>query len=458
MYYKNKIIIQLFSILLGIVTASFILFPERLSFITISFNGFLLAIIFSIHLVFHGGRRTSFGIFHRLNHIFKIRLALFPLICFFAPYLFVVLGVHVFLLDNLEQIHQYFIQKFPFVRNLISGGVIAYLCGYYLRFTKTLNIFLCIVCVTIFIISIVDLTHLFLIEPTWLVTYINDFKLAYTWASYAQPIIYGIALIIAGIGLLYFYYMIINTNYNFKRLKKSLLLIVIFMFLIISINSIILGSRSIWLGFIIAIFTFFLVNKKYGHAVFVSLFYGILFLIVTNFFDLSLANIYSDSQLLKMHNNNPLSDSGIEKFFTDLLNERFIFIMSGLNMWLNNPFFGVGIENFSIYSRDYTPNAMLDKLVIDELYWQPHNMFVKLLAESGIIGFGGFILMLGWIIIQSFKQYCFGNQKQRARIAVGIATLLPLFSIAMLHDVHDERIWWCALGLLLASTNGSYKT
>ena len=95
--------------------------------------------------------------------------------------------------------------------------------------------------------------------------------------------------------------------------------------------------------------------------------------------------------------------TSINKLQNDIVNERYIMVMAGINMFLSAPFTGVGMNNFTTYSRDYVPEGSIDKLKIEEIYFDSHNVYIKILAESGVIGFGGFVLMLCWAFIKIFR-------------------------------------------------------
>ena len=60
----------------------------------------------------------------------------------------------------------------------------------------------------------------------------------------------------------------------------------------------------------------------------------------------------------------------------------------------NNPIFGVGPGNFNNYAQNYLGYDLRDS----EL--SPHNIYLEILAEYGIIGFLIFILIL-WDIIKA---------------------------------------------------------
>jgi O-antigen ligase len=69
-------------------------------------------------------------------------------------------------------------------------------------------------------------------------------------------------------------------------------------------------------------------------------------------------------------------------------------LMTGLQMWLDNPITGVGLKGFRAGCDHYLAQG-----IISECHPHPHNIYVEWLAESGLIGslgFFAFILLLCW--------------------------------------------------------------
>ncbi len=67
---------------------------------------------------------------------------------------------------------------------------------------------------------------------------------------------------------------------------------------------------------------------------------------------------------------------------------RTILIQEGIRMFKSSPVFGVGLDNFR-HNQDYRK----DGLYIVANY--PHNLFVQILAETGIVGMLSFLVLMG---------------------------------------------------------------
>ena len=78
--------------------------------------------------------------------------------------------------------------------------------------------------------------------------------------------------------------------------------------------------------------------------------------------------------------------------------ERILIWKSAWNMFKDYPILGVGLGQYTEnYQKKYiSPQAKEPNLT------HAHNNFIQMLAENGIVGFGGFIIMFGYIILKNF--------------------------------------------------------
>lgn len=126
------------------------------------------------------------------------------------------------------------------------------------------------------------------------------------------------------------------------------------------------------------------------------------------------------------------------------VNEESIVVRNDLNsaaiaMWQTSPVFGVGLGNFLVELPKY--------LVSRDVYFlQPvHNIYLLILAETGIIGLVAFI----WIIMRSFKKF---NLSLFVLLFIGLVDHHPitlqqgqllltvLFSMSFYHNNHKVEL------------------
>ncbi|MFC1590524.1 O-antigen ligase family protein [Candidatus Omnitrophota bacterium] len=115
----------------------------------------------------------------------------------------------------------------------------------------------------------------------------------------------------------------------------------------------------------------------------------------------------------------------------------------GWSMFLDNPIFGVGVGNYYWQCRLYGP----------VIPGRPHNMYLEILAEMGIIGF---MLFLGIIshtfaILRTVNKKCPHLSRYARGIMLGLGGFLV--SAIFLHAYHEKALWFivfmsAALGII----------
>jgi len=166
--------------------------------------------------------------------------------------------------------------------------------------------------------------------------------------------------------------LLINIYQN-KNNKYLIYIILIMIFPVLET-----GSRTGFILYILILFLtlFYLVLNKQKFRVFVLV---IIFLFLQNnlnsLFESSNSTMRAISVLNKI-NNDPQIE-GVSGESIDL----------GKELFLKNPFFGIGLGNFH---KNY-------------YQYEIHNTFISLLAETGIVGFYGFLILLFYIFYSIFK-------------------------------------------------------
>lgn len=88
---------------------------------------------------------------------------------------------------------------------------------------------------------------------------------------------------------------------------------------------------------------------------------------------------------------------------TDSGKIRSIVWRGALEAWLHYPVFGTGVETFAFAYYKYRPVQHNLTSEWDYLYNKAHNEFLNFLTTSGIIGFGTYVLMIGYFIYLTLK-------------------------------------------------------
>ncbi|MBT3611672.1 MAG: O-antigen ligase family protein [Flavobacteriales bacterium] len=186
-----------------------------------------------------------------------------------------------------------------------------------------------------------------------------------------------------------FFFGLLMLSYNRGIIKKSLIVIslVVFGITIMSIQ-----SRSAYFSFFLQLLVYgFLVNKINNKKSQISVFLKIL----------------SVGFFLYLISDNVLNPQFVTSVGEDLINSesaeslnKFIVIQDGINMFLNNPFFGVGWGQFGVHTK-----AEMYVSGIGYTVSSPHNGIIQLMSETGMLGALSAIMLCFVIIKNIYYQY-----------------------------------------------------
>jgi O-antigen ligase len=120
-------------------------------------------------------------------------------------------------------------------------------------------------------------------------------------------------------------------------------------------------------------------------------------------------------------------------------------IDAGIEVWQDYPVAGVGINQYREVSRDYL--SFENARVFGKL---PHNLYVTLLAETGLVGF---LLFMGWIGYSMWElfmawRYKVGWVSSLALIWL-FTTLLALFRAYTASTLHYDKLMWMMGGMAI---------
>lgn len=112
-------------------------------------------------------------------------------------------------------------------------------------------------------------------------------------------------------------------------------------------------------------------------------------------------------------------------------------IVLGFNQWLDHPWIGGGLGSFM---QNYPDMHEAARMI--------HNTTVWLLAESGLVGASIFLLTFGGLVHLSLRQGLAPQDEWRQSLFICLA-IFGAFSLV--HEVAYQRIFWLALGIVMAS-------
>lgn len=127
---------------------------------------------------------------------------------------------------------------------------------------------------------------------------------------------------------------------------------------------------------------------------------------------------------------------------------RIASLRNGWNMFLQNPFFGIGACNFSKHNYVYNK-----RLGIYYTIW-PHNAYLGLLVERGILGLLCFILIIGIAFHSAFKSSDLFKKQGNTTMSLllkGYEAFLLTYSIRIFFiDSEHLKLFWFILPVISA--------
>lgn len=126
--------------------------------------------------------------------------------------------------------------------------------------------------------------------------------------------------------------------------------------------------------------------------------------------------------------------------------ERILIWHSAFNMFKDHPITGVGLGQYKDnYQHKYiSPKAKEPKLS------HAHNNFMQMLAENGIIGFAGFLILISCFIFYSFSRFCRGNNPYALMMCVSsLALVLQGLTEYNFGNSAVMKSFWLVQGCLL---------
>ena len=80
---------------------------------------------------------------------------------------------------------------------------------------------------------------------------------------------------------------------------------------------------------------------------------------------------------------------------------RYQLFMRAILIFLDNPLWGTGVGTFHMYRFSYPETILLTR---PDSFVDSHNLYVQLLAETGIIGFGLFVVLV-YVAFKNIQVY-----------------------------------------------------
>lgn len=129
---------------------------------------------------------------------------------------------------------------------------------------------------------------------------------------------------------------------------------------------------------------------------------------------------------------------------TDTMGLRYALWKAGWRMWLDHPIQGVGVGMYSSQLRYYAQD-----LLIHPRFWSAvsHNMYVQMLAETGIVGLFLFILMLGKTIQNFWRTSIFDDTRLGSIRNIWFIVFVIMLLGGMTKTDQVDKMIWMTMGV-----------
>jgi hypothetical protein len=138
--------------------------------------------------------------------------------------------------------------------------------------------------------------------------------------------------------------------------------------------------------------------------------------------------------------------AGLAKFLEELSTAgRVGYWLAGFRMFADRPVTGVGLGNFTHRYPAYA--ADLKRRDAEETT-DPHNVFVAIISQTGLVGVIAFSVLFGTIGRHAWRAWRHADAPDRTSLAALIAVFAALLGLSLTWDLQDQRAWWIGLALL----------
>lgn len=126
---------------------------------------------------------------------------------------------------------------------------------------------------------------------------------------------------------------------------------------------------------------------------------------------------------------------------------RIFLIIASLDMFLDNPFLGIGWRAFPFVFADYAPTGYPHWSYVNEA----HTTVAMILGELGIVGFVAFVWFIGRTFFRSLGRFWRMQDSYLRAVAIGLISTFVAFQVnqSFNGDLPNNMFWLC-IGMLFA--------
>jgi O-antigen ligase len=175
---------------------------------------------------------------------------------------------------------------------------------------------------------------------------------------------------------------------------------------------------------------------------------------------ISLVLVYSrvDPRMANLLSFEFSGDNPLLRYFDELkFGDRVIYWLTGWNIFNDHPALGVGLGNAGFFFPEKIPSFGWSLVEVRALMYRSSlllnikNLWVRLLAETGIVGFSLFVGWLLSLIPELVRKFKSGDQTMKMLALMGFMALAAMLFEGFSIDSFAMPYWWISLGLTASS-------
>ena len=246
---------------------------------------------------------------------------------------------------------------------------------------------------------------------------------------------------VAGSFMYGFSFIIIGYLFNKYSGDNKIKLIIFLLPLLFLISVLITGERAITIRFFVGFMVFFifsdLLNKR-------TKIFSILFFII------AILIVFSQSQYLKMRYVTQLTKQFTREDKRELFFEKNIYFSlykSGINVFKNYPFFGVGNKNYRVETCSPKKDPKTYYLCITH----PHQVYIEFLSEHGLFGSIILLSILFYLVFSILGTIIRSRNYIQAGCFIYVLTIfIPLLPSGSFFGDFNSTIFWINFSIMYA--------
>lgn len=225
-----------------------------------------------------------------------------------------------------------------------------------------------------------------------------------------------------------------------SKQKKYLIALILFYFFTLLLTQ----TRNSFLSLAAALSSIFLIvfkyNKKFNFSRMIVIKNSLIVMVCTIVIFIGLLIIFPSvaDRFLELVGKGPKEQITSTSLVNSSLVSRMLIWHTSLNAFLKHPFAGIGLFSFSHQSQLY---HTIPNFLYKEFVWHltPHETFIAMLAETGIIGFTGFLILIMSILFMCFKTFKLAKNQNEILISFILLSLQLYILFSMF--LTDAWLW-----------------